>query len=144
MMYQPTLRDVTYQGYPIQYSSAVSSEIEEIDKNDIWDNLLSTLIREKRFRKPSLYHNLIFLLENDWSSVWPRFGIKNETSLIGELSKEKISKGISEENIAIEMLEHDFVVKMSPRRRYKVHVLVRSRRKGEPRAVEFDNDLLTE
>ncbi|RKX66735.1 MAG: hypothetical protein DRP41_01605 [Thermodesulfobacteriota bacterium] len=143
-MYQPTLRDVTYQGYPIQYSSAVSSEIEEIDKNDIWDNLLSTLIREKRFRKPSLYHNLIFLLENDWSSVWPRFGIKNETSLIGELSKEKISKGISEENIAIEMLEHDFVVKMSPRRRYKVHVLVRSRRKGEPRAVEFDNDLLTE
>ncbi len=144
MMYQPTLRDVTYQGYPIQYSSAVSSEIEEIDKNDIWDNLLSTLIREKRFRKPSLYHNLIFLLENDWSSVWPRFGIKNETSLIGELSKEKISKEISEENIAIEMLEHDFVVKMSPRRRYKVHVLVRSRRKGEPRAVEFDNDLLTE
>jgi len=143
-MYQPTLRDVTYQGYPIQYSSAVSSEIEEIDKNDIWDNLLSTLIREKRFRKPSLYHNLIFLLENDWSSVWPRFGIKNETSLIGELSKEKISKEISEENIAIEMLEHDFVVKMSPRRRYKVHVLVRSRRKGEPRAVEFDNDLLTE
>ena len=113
-------------------------------QNDIWDNLLSTLIREKRFRKPSLYHNLIFLLENDWSSVWPRFGIKNETSLIGELSKEKISKGISEENIAIEMLEHDFVVKMSPRRRYKVHVLVRSRRKGEPRAVEFDNDLLTE
>jgi len=144
MMYQPTLRDVTYQGYPIQYSCAVSSEIEEIDKNDIWDNLLSTLIREKRFRKPSLYHNLIFLLENDWSSVWPRFGIKNETSLIGELSKEKISKEISEENIAIEMLEHDFVVKMSPRRRYKVHVLVRSRRKGEPRAVEFDNDLLTE
>ena len=143
-MYQPTLRDVTYQGYPIQYSSAVSSEIEEIDKNDIWDNLLSTLIREKRFRKPSLYHNLIFLLENDWSSVWPRFGIKNETSLIGELSKEKISKEISEEIIAIEMLEHDFVVKMSPRRKYKVHVLVRSRRKGEPRAVEFDNDLLTE
>ena len=41
MMYQPTLRDVTYQGHPILNSSAVSSEVEEIDKNDIWDNLLS-------------------------------------------------------------------------------------------------------
>jgi len=127
MMYQPTLRDVTYQGYPIQYSSAVSSEVEEIDKNDIWDNLLSTLIREKRFRKPSLYHNLIFLLENDWSSVWPRFGIKNETSLI----EERFEKRIPED-----MLEFDIIVRMPPMKEWIAWLKVRSVEKAMPHIVE--------
>lgn len=126
-MYQPTLRDVTYQGYPIQYSSAVSSEIEEIDKNDIWDNLLSTLIREKRFRKPSLYHNLIFLLENDWSSVWPRFGIKNETSLI----EERFEKRIPED-----MLEFDIIVRMPPMKEWVARLKVRNVEKAMPHIVE--------
>jgi len=143
-MYQLTMQDVTYQGYPIQYSSAVSSEVEEIDKNDIWDNLLSTLMRGKRFRKPFLYHSFMSLLENDWSSIWPYFEIKTETSLIEEMTRESVPEIISEEDLAIEMVKHDFVVKMPPKKKYRIQVLVRSLRKGEPRVVESDEFLVTE
>jgi len=46
---------------------------------------------------------------------------------------------ISEEDIALEMIEHDFVVKMPPKKEYKIHVLVKSVSRGEPRIVE-DNE----
>lgn len=136
MMYQLTLRDVTYRGYPIQHPSAVSSGVEEIDINDIWDSLLSVWIQEKWFRKPFLYHSLMPLLEIDWSSVRPHFEIKNETSLIEEAVGKTISGHISEEDIVMEMLEHDFIVRVPPKKRYTVELEVKNIRKGEPRIVE--------
>ena len=136
MMYQLTLRDVTYQGYPIQYPSAVSSGLEEIDINDIWNSLLSGWIQEKGFRHPFLYPSLMSLLEIDWSSVRPHFEIKNETSLIEEAVGKAIPKYISEEDIVMEMVEHDFIVRMPPKKRYIVELEVKDVRKGEPRIVE--------
>ncbi|MCK4245078.1 MAG: hypothetical protein KAX20_05580 [Candidatus Omnitrophica bacterium] len=129
MIYQLTLQDVTYQDYPIPCPFAISSRVEEIDKNEAWNRLLSILIREKRLKGPFLYQALS-LLEIDLSSVWPRYEIKNETSLIEEIVD------ISEEDIVTEMLEHDFIVRMPPRKRYTVEMKVENIRRGEPRIVE--------
>ena len=128
MMYQPTLRDVTYQCYPFQYSPAVSSEVGEMDKNDVWDNLLSTLIREKRFRMPFLpYQSLVSLLETDWSSVWPHFEIKNETSLIEERFETTIPE---------DMVEFDIIVRMPPMKEWTARLKVRGVEKATPHIVE--------
>ena len=139
MMYQFTMQDVTYQDYPIQYFSSPSTGIEDIDITDLWDSILSQWMRERP--EKSFYHSLISLLnllEIDFSSIRPHFEIKTETSLIKELTT------ISEEDIAMEMVEHDFVVKMPPKKRYKIRVHVRSGRKGEPRLVEPDDFLVIE
>ena len=128
MMYQPTLRDVTYQCYPFQYSSAVSSEVEDMDKNDMWDNLLYALVREKQFRMPFLpYQSLVSLLENDWSSVWPHFRIKNETSLIEERFKTTIPE---------DMVEFDIIVRMPPMKEWTARLKVRGVEKATPHIVE--------
>lgn len=136
MMYQLTLRDVTHQGYPIQYPSAISSRVEEVDINDIWNSLLSVWVQEKPFRHPFLYPSLMSLLEIDWSSVRPHFEVKNETSLIEEAVEKAIPKYISEEDIVMEMVGHDFIVRMPPKKRYIVELEVKDVRKGEPRIVE--------
>ncbi len=135
-MYQFTTQDVTYQDYPIEYFSSSSTRITEIDIMDIWDSVLSKWVRERP--KRLFYHSLISRLEIDLSSIRPHFEIKTETSLIKELTT------ISEEDIAMEMVEHDFVVKMPPKKRYKIRVHVRSGRKGEPRLVEPDDFLVIE
>jgi len=51
---------------------------------------------------------------------------------------------ISEEDIAIEMLEHDFIVKMLPKKIYKIKVHIRSVKKGELRLVEPDDFTIAE
>ncbi|MFQ6062271.1 MAG: hypothetical protein ACE5J9_03740 [Methanosarcinales archaeon] len=78
------MQDVTYQDYPIQYPSAISSRIEEIDKNEILDSLsfiwIRKLLKEHFFYY--FYQSLLPSLEIDLSSVYPRFEIKSETSSI--------------------------------------------------------------
>lgn len=138
-MYQLTMQDVTYRDYPIQYFSSPSTGIEDIDIIDIWDSVLSNWARERP--KRPFYHSLISLLETDLSSIWPHFEIKSETSSIEGVGREKATETISEEDIALEMIKHDFVTKMSPKKKYKIHVLVRSVRRGEPRIVESDEFL---
>ena len=135
MMYHLTMQDVTYQDYPIQYFTSPSTGIVEMDIMEIWDSVLSTWIR--KLSEKLSYPDLTSLLETDSSSIWPHFEIKTETSLIKGLTT------ISEEDIAMEMIEHDFVVKMPPKKRYKIQVHVRNIRKGKPRPVELD-EFLTE
>lgn len=43
---------------------------------------------------------------------------------------------ITEEDIVTEMVEHDFVTKVLPKKKYKIQVLVRSIKKGEPRSIK--------
>ncbi len=137
-MYQLTMQDVTYLDYPIQYFSSPSTRIEETDITDIRDTLLSKWLRE-RPKKP-FYHSFINLLEIDLSSIRPHFEIKRETSSIEEVGKD-ITRIISEEEIILEMVEQDFVVKMPPKKKYKIHVVVRNVKKGKPRVVEPDEFL---
>lgn len=142
-MYKQTLQDVTYPDYPIQNLSSPSTGMEEIDILDIWESLLSSLIWNKS--KKQFYSICPLYLSVDPSSIkQPHFEIKDVTSRVEELTTERERETISEEDIAIEMLEHDFVVKMSPKRRYKIQVRVESVRKGEPRLIESDEFLVTE
>ena len=132
-MSQLTTQEVTYRDYPIQYFSSQSIGIKGIDV-DIYESMLSNLLRE---RPKKLFYPLMSL-EIDWSSVWPHFEIKTETSLAEELTT------ISEEDIAMEMVDHDLVVKMLPKKKYKIEVHIRSVRKGDPRLVEPDDFLFIE
>ena len=43
---------------------------------------------------------------------------------------------ITKEDIVTEMVEHDFVTKILPKKKYKIQVLVRSIKKGEPISIK--------
>ena len=124
-MYQLTMQEVTYQEYPIQEFSSPSTSIEEIDIRDLQVNMLFCLIRE-RLKKP-FYPSLISLFETDLSSIWPRFEIKNETSIFEEISERKIAEN---------MLEFDIVVRMPPMKEWSARVRLKSVEKATPRIVE--------
>ncbi|KUK55978.1 MAG: hypothetical protein XD79_0364 [Atribacteria bacterium 34_128] len=142
MMNVQTVRDTTYSDYPNVASP--STGMEEIDKIELGESSLPFLVGIREQPKRQLYQDLSYLFEVDLSSVKPHFEIRNETSRVEELTREREQEPISEEDIAIEMLEHDFIVKMSPKKRYKIQVHVRSAKKGEPRLVEPDDFSVTE
>lgn len=144
MIYQLTLQDVTYQVYSIQYSVTGSSIGEEMETSEILDNLFSIWMRQKWLRAPFFYRSLFPLLEIDLSSVRPHFEIKNVTSLIDEPVGETIFGHMSEEDIVMEMVEHDFIVRMPPKKRYTIQVEVKNIKKGELRIVEPEEFLITD
>ncbi len=123
-----TTQEVTSQYYPTQYLSSPSTSMDEIDIAEFPLNILSNL-KQKNIKRS---FSLISVLENDLSSIWPRFEIKSETASIEEVEKEKVTEIISEEDIALEMVENDFVVKMPPKKKYEIHVLVKNIKRGEP------------
>jgi len=143
-MYVQTVRDTTYLDYSIQFVASLSTGMEEIDKLELRESLLSFLVGIREQPKRQLYQDLSYLFEVDPSSVKPHFEIRNESSRVEELTREREQEPISEEDIAIEMLEHDFIVKMPPKKRYKIQVHMRSVKKGEPRLVEPDDFSVTE
>lgn len=124
-MYQLTMQEVTYRDYPIQYSPSLSTGIEEIDVIDLWERVLSNILREQP--KRPFYSSLISLLETDLSSIWPHFEIKNETSKFEEISEREIPE---------DMLEFDIAVRMPPVKEWDTRVKVKSVEKAIPRIVE--------
>ncbi len=46
-----------------------------------------------------------------------------------------------EEDIVTKIIDNDFVVKMPPKNKYKINVVVRSIQKGKPRVVESEEFL---
>lgn len=130
------MQDVTYQDYPIQYFTTPSTGIVEMNIWEIWNSVLSTWIRKLSERLS--YPDLTSVFETDSSSVLSHFEIKTEISLSKELTT------ISEEDIAMEMIDHDFIVKISPKKRYKIKVHIRNVRKGKPLPVEIDEFLTME
>jgi hypothetical protein len=125
MMYQLTMQEVTYRDYPIQYSPSLSTGIEEIDVIDLWERVLSNILREQP--KRPFYSSLISLLETDLSSIWPHFEIKSETSKFEEISEREIPE---------DMLEFDIAVRMPPVKEWYARVKVKSVEKATPRIVE--------
>jgi hypothetical protein len=124
-MYQLTMQDSSYRDYPIQYSTSPSTRIEEIDIADMWNNLLFNLEQEQP--KTSFYLSLTRLLETDFSSVWPYFEIKNETSLIEKMLEIEFPDY---------MLEFDTVVHMAPIKEWSVQLRVKSVERATPCIVE--------
>ena len=124
-MYQLTNQDVTHRDYPIQYFSNPSTGIKEIDTENLRDSVLSKWIRERP--KRPFYHSLIFLFETDLSSIWPRFEIKSETSMLEEILGRETPE---------DMLEFDIYVRMPPMKEWSQQVRVKSVEKAAPRIVE--------
>jgi hypothetical protein len=99
---------------------------KEISVNEILDVLFSIMLKQKQSGKTLFYRTLLSLLETDSSSIWPRFEMKSETSLIKEVAEEPISEDI----------EFDVVVRMPPVKEQKVLVRVKSIEKATLNVVE--------
>ena len=84
------------------------------------------------YKAPS-YYNISSLLKIDTSKII--FETKKEISKIS-LMTDKDKDLFSEEVITIDMVEHDFIVKMSPKNRYKIRMRVKEVKRGEPRVVQ--------
>jgi hypothetical protein len=128
-MYQLTKQDIVYVDYPIQLFSISSIGEERIGITDIVSGLLSSCALELHY----LYRSLFPGLEIDLSSIRLHFEIKNET-----FPKHMTTEEISEEDLFSEMLEHDFIVKMPPKRRYSIELSIKNIRRGEPRIFEIE------
>ncbi|MCD6231460.1 hypothetical protein J7K28_02350 [Candidatus Aerophobetes bacterium] len=123
-----TLENVTYQDYSIQYPSATSSRIEEIDKEEERDCLLSMWAKRRQLKDSIFYRSLFPLLEIDLSSVQPHFEINNETSSMQEVTEKTFLEEL--------MLEYNVVVRIPPKRRYTIQMKIENRRRGVPKIVE--------
>jgi hypothetical protein len=127
-MYQLTKQDIIYRGYPIQCFSISSIGEEKLDLTDIISSL-SYIWKQKL-----LYSYLNFRWKIDLSSIRLHFEIKNETSV-----KDTFTEGILEEDLFLEMVEHDYIVKMPPKRRYTIELDIKNIRRGEPGIFEIED-----
>ncbi len=73
--------------------------------------------------------NLMPWLNVDFSSVRPRFEIRTETSLIE-------SQEITDEMIAVAMVKEDYLVRIPPKRTYRLKARIRRTKRELPRAPE--------
>lgn len=127
MLYETTSEDVLVKDYPISLASTLSSGRKEPDVSEILDSVIVHLAEREFFQAFFFYRSFQRAFEIDMSSVHPLFEATTETY---------IAEALSEEDIVDEMLEHDFVVKMSPVKEYTVRTRIRSVTKGTPRIVE--------
>jgi hypothetical protein len=132
MMPAQTLNELTYPGYYVEYTSSADLGLARIS------DVLLRLLSSSEAREP-VYSNLHRWFQVDLSSIKPHFEIRNETSPVAGLISEEEPGPVSEEELALEILEHDYIVKMPPKRRYKIRVHVESIKKGEPRSVGPDD-----
>lgn len=124
MLYEVTAQDVKAKPYTIQDVFTGSSREEETDVSEELDSLFSLLMSQ---RLDFLYQNLSPMFQVDVSSIYPRFEPENETYPNGELS---------EEEIISEMIESDFIVRMSPVKEYTARIRIKSAEKAIPRIIE--------
>ena len=132
MMPEQTLNELSYPGYSVECTSNADIGIARIYHVSAW------LLSSSGEREP-VYSNLYRRFQVDLSSINPRFEIRNETSRVVGLISEEELEPVSEEELALEILEPDYVVKMPPKKRYKIQVHVKSIKKGEPSSVESDD-----
>jgi hypothetical protein len=118
--------DMRGEEYPIKLLSGPSSGVEKVDITELVDELQSLWQKNIRLAYSSRTpFPLSYLFEIDYSSVWPRFEIKNETFV----------DGVSEEMILERMVRHDFIVKMPPVSEYTIKVKIKSIDAATPHIV---------
>lgn len=141
MMYTPEHKDFPspdtqmndkIRGYPAIYPPTGSST-DERAIDEMLDYVNSNLIKHG---KTILYPNIQDLLDIDLSSINPYFRIKNEASSIQENVEKTVSLQLSEEEIVMEMVDHDIITGLPPKRRYKVELKVMNIRRGKPKIVD--------
>jgi len=127
MLGEITSRDITTEDYPVPFPFTGGSRREEAEISEILDRLFFVLTRQELLKKPFFYRSLLASFEIDLSSVYSQFEPASGTY---------ITEVLSEEDIINEMLEHDFIVRMPPRKRYTIELEVKSIKKAKPRIVE--------
>ena len=123
--------------------ATIALGIEEIDGLNIDVDMLKPSI----VLNPGFYDQFeIDISTIDMFSTKPAIKVKNETLMLkmefADKSTQKyelgmvFSEDISDEDIMIAMLDNDFIVKMPPKKEYKIRVKVISIEKASPRVVE--------
>nr|QNO51790.1 hypothetical protein PFGANNDM_00025 [Methanosarcinales archaeon ANME-1 ERB6] len=120
------------RGYPAIYPPTGNST-DERAIDEMLNYVNSDLIKRE---KAILYPNIQVLLDIDLSSINPYFRIKNEASSIQENVEKTVSLQLSEEVIVMEMVDHDIITGLPPKRRYKVELKVMNIRRGKPKIVD--------
>jgi hypothetical protein len=120
------------RGYPAIYLPTGNST-DERAIDEMLNYVKSDLIKRE---KAILYPNIQVLLDIDLSSINPYFRIKNEASSIQENVEKTVSLQLSEEEIVMEMVDHDIITGLLPKRRYKVELKVMNIRRGKPKIVD--------
>ena len=120
------------RGYPAIYPPTGNST-DERAIDEMLNYVKSDLIKRE---KAILYPNIQVLLDIDLSSINPYFRIKNEASSIQENVEKTVSLQLSEEEIVMEMVNHDIITGLLPKRRYKVELKVMNIRRGKPKIVD--------
>jgi len=118
-----TQREIIDLNHLVQYFFSTDTKNE--DEEFPWSKIKNTI-------------QISSIFEFDLSSTSPHFEIKTETYSIESLENENKQQIIPDEEIWMEMLKHDFITKMPPRRKYTIHISIKSRKKGKPKPIEFD------
>jgi hypothetical protein len=124
-MTEVTSQDTEFSPYLIREAFTGSSREEEVDIREELDRIFSSWVSQ--YKNVPLYESLSLMVQTDVSSIYPRFKLRSETSLVEKLS---------EEEIVVEMLEHDFIVRMLPKKSYTIELEVTNIRRAKPRIVE--------
>jgi len=111
--------------YPISGVFTGSSRKESTELREILDWLCFSIIRQDFY----YLRGVMPLFEIDISSVYPHLELTSETY---------VTEDLTEEEIAYKMLDHDFIIKMPPKKEYTIRVKVRSIEKATPRIIKPD------
>jgi hypothetical protein len=120
-------QEVTNCCYPIGGFYSPSTSMEE-EMSEVLEYIVSIFLKKKFYQK--FYPNLGSLLRIDWSTVYPNFEIKSETFVSDVILKDIFYKDYKE------IVEHDVVVCMPPKKRYTLEINIKTIRKGEPKIIE--------
>lgn len=118
-----TYQEVTTRCYPIGEFNSPSTNVEEM--SEVLEGAVSNLV--KMLSKIKDYSSLISFLEIDRSTVYPIFKSKSETFASGIMLEDMFNE---------EIVEHDVVICMPPKKRYTVEINIQAIRKGEPKVIE--------
>jgi len=127
MLNEITSSDLLPDGYPISIIFTGSSRKEGSELKEILDWLFFSLTRQDLSINFSYLRECMPLFERDMSSVHPHLEITSETyeTMI-----------LTDEEIVSDMLDHNYVVKMPPKKEYSIRLKIRSVEKAVPRVFK--------
>ena len=134
-MYQETMPSATYEVSPTICLTSSSTFKEEISSNHILTNSISVWTRKRSAKKN---RRSSFGFDDNRSSTQPHLETIIETWPLEEAAEKNDPENYSDEELALEMIEHDYIVNMPPKKSYKIHMVVNSIKKGEPGDIIFN------
>lgn len=133
MLYGVTSNDVKTEVYPtskhkdyLEYlRSVTTSTSSDIDPTETLD--FSSLVKRNFLKKPYDCKSVLPLFHFDWSSKYPMFEYRSETSLVD---------GFYKKIVPDQTLEYDVFVHINPIKKYTVRVKVKKVKTAIPHIIE--------